>query len=63
MALNAVNYYFMKLRTGTGYKTFTFKNLVIKGNIEQKILGVTLDNKLNFKGDIRELCKKFILNR
>ena len=25
---------------------------------EQKILGVTIDNKLNFKGQINELCKK-----
>ena len=25
---------------------------------EQKILGVTIDNKLNFKSHISELCKK-----
>ena len=27
----------------------------MKGNIEQKALGVTIDNKLLFKGDITEL--------
>ena len=48
----------MRLRMDTAQKTFTLKNLVMKGNIEQKALGVTIDNKLLFKGDITELCKK-----
>ena len=27
---------------------------------EQKILGVTIDNKLNFKSHISELCKRLL---
>ena len=39
-------------------KPFFFKGLVMKNDKDQKILGVTLDNKLNFKNHIKNLCKK-----
>ena len=35
-----------------------FKGLVIKNSKEQKILRVTIDNKLTFKSHIKNLCKK-----
>ena len=35
-----------------------FKGLVMKNSKEQKILGVTIDNKLTFKSHIKNLCKK-----
>ena len=35
-----------------------FEGLVIKNSKEQKILRVTIDNKLTFKSHIKNLCKK-----
>ena len=40
-----------------------FKGLVMKNSEEQKILGVTIDNKLTFKSHIKNLCKKASQNR
>ena len=42
----------------TANETFIFKNLVKKNSKEQKILGVTIHNKLNCKSHIKALCKK-----
>ena len=42
----------------TRNETFIFKSLVMKNSKEQKILGVTIDNKLTFKSHIKNLCKK-----
>ena len=39
-------------------ETFFFKGLGMKNSKEQKILGVTIDNKLTFKSHIKNLCKK-----
>ena len=41
----------------TRNETFIFKGLVMKNSKEQKILGITIDNKLTFKSHIRNLCK------
>ena len=32
----------------------------MENNKEQKILGIIIDNKLNFKSHISELCKKLL---
>ena len=58
MALNAGKCHFMCLGKDTGNETFIFKSLVMKNSKEQKILGVTIDNKLTFKSHIKNLCKK-----
>ena len=58
MTLNAGKCHFMCLGKDTANETFIFKTLVMKNNKEQKILGVTIDNKLNCKSHIKELCKK-----
>ena len=58
MALNAGKCNFMCLGKDTGNETFIFKGLVMKNSKEQKILGVMIDNKLNFKSHIKNLCKK-----
>ena len=39
-------------------ETFIFKKLVMKSSKEQKMLGVAIDNKLNYKSYISELGKK-----
>ena len=58
MALNAGNCHFMCLGKDTGNEIFIFKSIVMKNSKEEKILGVTIDNKLTFKIHIKNLCKK-----
>ena len=53
MALNAGEYHFMCLGKDTRNGTFNFKGLVMKNSKEQKILRVTIDNKLAFKSHIK----------
>ena len=48
----------MCLGKDTRNETFIFKGLVIKNSKDQKILGVTIENKLTFKCHIKNLCKK-----
>ena len=58
MALNVGKCHFMCFGKDTGNETFIFKGLVMKSSKGQKILGVTIDNKLTFKSHIKNLCKK-----
>ena len=48
----------MCLRKETRNETFIFKGLVLKNSKEQKVLRVTIDNKLIFKSHMKNLCKK-----
>ena len=38
-------------------ETFTFKDACYKNNTEEIILGITIENKLNFDSHIRNMCK------
>ena len=58
MVLNAGKCHFMCLGNNTESETFLFHNILMENSKEQKILGVIIDNKLNFKSHISELCKK-----
>ena len=58
MALNAGNSHFMCLEKDTRNETFIFKGCVMKNSKEQKVLGVTIDDKLTFKSHIKNFCKK-----
>ena len=58
MALNAGKCHFMFLGKDSRNATSIFKGLVMKNSKEQKIHGVTIDNKLTFKSHIKILCKK-----
>ena len=58
MVLNAGKCHFMCLGNNTENETFLFHNILMENSKEQKILGVIIDNKLNFKSHISELCKK-----
>ena len=58
MALNVGKCHFMCLGKDTRNENFIFKGLVMKNRKEQKILGVTIDNKLTLKSHIKNLCKK-----
>ena len=58
MDLNAGKCHFMCLGKDTRNETFIFKGVVMKNSKEQKILGVTIDNKLTFKSHIKNLVRK-----
>ena len=58
MALNVGKCHFMCLGKDTRNETFIFKGLVMKNSKEQKILEVTIHDKLTFKSHIKNLCKK-----
>ena len=58
MVLNARKCHFMCLGNNTENETFLFHNILMENSKEQKILRVIIDNELNFKSDISELCKK-----
>ena len=57
MVLNQITSHFMCFGRNTGNETFVFKNKIMKNSYEQEILGIIIDNKLNFKSHIRNLCK------
>ena len=56
MVLNAGKCHFMCL--GNNTETFSFSNNLMENSNEQKILGLIIDNNLNFKDHMTELCKK-----
>ena len=50
--------HFMFLGKNTETETFIFKDTNMNNSKEEKILGVTIDNRLAFSSHIRGLCKK-----
>ena len=58
MVLNAGKCHFMRLGKNAEGEIFSFNNILMENSEERKILGVLIDNKLNFKSHISELCKK-----
>ena len=58
MVLNQGKHHFMCFGRNTEDETFVFKNKIMKNSEEQKILGINIDNKLDFKSYVKNLCKK-----
>ena len=58
MVLNAGKCHFMSLGNNTENEKFLFHNILMENSKERKVLGVTIDNKLNFKSHISVICKK-----
>ena len=50
MVLNTDKCHFMCLAKDTENETFIFNNSILNNSNEEKILGITNDNKLSFKG-------------
>ena len=48
----------MCLGRTTENETYFFNNTEMKNSSEEKILGITIDNKLKFKSHVKKLCKK-----
>ena len=58
MVLNAGKCHFMCLSKSTENESFIFKDTIMNNSKEEKMLGVTIDNRLTFSSHIRKLCKK-----
>ena len=58
MVLNADKCHFMCLGKDTENETFIFNNFIFNNSNEEKILGITINNKPTFKGHIKILCRK-----
>ena len=56
MVLNSDKCHFMILGFQNQKFDFHYKNVFIKNSAEEKILGITIDNKLNFKSHIINIC-------
>ena len=58
MILNADKCHFMCFGKDTENKTFIFNNFIFNNSNEEKILGITIDNKLTFKSHNKILRRK-----
>ena len=56
MILNPDKFYFMKLVFQDQNFDFHYENVVIRNSAEEKILEITMKNKLNFKSHIINIC-------
>ena len=50
--------FFMCLGKDTENETFIFNNFIFNNSNEERILGITTDNKLTSKSHVKILCKK-----
>ena len=58
MTLNPDNCYFLTVGFQDTQSNFSYDNITIKNLSEDKILGITTDNKLTFKSHLKIICKK-----
>ena len=65
MVLNAGKCYFVCLSKNTENETFIFKDTIMNDSKEEKILGVTIGNRLTFtvtsENYVKKLLKKYRL--
>ena len=57
MVLNSKKYHFMCIGREVENETFTLRDISYKNSYEEVILGITIDNKLNFDSHMRKMCK------
>ena len=58
MNLNADKCHFLTAGFNESFPDFSFNNTTIENVTEEKILGLVIDNKLNFKSHLKNLWKK-----
>ena len=58
MIFNPVKCNFLTLGFQDAQPNFSYDNITIKNLSEEKILGITIDNKLSFKSHLKNICKK-----
>ena len=57
MILNPDKCYFLTLRFQGAQPNLSYDSITIKNISEEKILGITIDNKPTFKGHLKNICK------
>ena len=63
MVFNSKKCHFMCIGRDGENETFTFKDVCHKNSKEELILGITIDNKLNFDSHIRKMCISTFLKK
>ena len=58
MILNPDKCYFLTPGFHDAQLNFSYDNIIIKNVSEEKILGITIENKLTFKSHLKNICKK-----
>ena len=58
MILKPDKCYFLTLGFQDVQPNFSYDNITVKNVSEEKILGITIDNKLSFKSHLKNICKK-----
>ena len=58
MILNPNEHYYLTLVFHHAQPNFSYNNITDKNVSEEKILGITIDNKLTFKIRLKSNCKK-----
>ena len=58
MLLNPDKCHFLTLGFNNPFPDFSFENTIIKNVTEEKILGIVIDNNLNFKSHMKKICEK-----
>ena len=58
MVLNADKSHFLTVGFNKPFPDFSFNDTTIENATEEKILGIVIDNKLNFKSLLKNICKK-----
>ena len=58
MVLNPGKCHFLTLGFNEPFPDFSFKNTIIKNVTGIKILGILIDNNLNFKSHMKKVCEK-----
>ena len=58
MVLNAGKCHYMCIGNDTESREFVFEDITMKNTTEVKMLGITIDSKLNFNSHIKTLCVK-----
>ena len=58
MVLNAGKCHFKCLGKNTENKTFIFKDAIMNNSKEEKMLGVTTENRLTLENYVKKLLKK-----
>ena len=62
MLLNPDKCHFLTLSFNKPFPDFSFENTIIKNFTEEKILGIVIDNNLNFKSHMKIYVKKLTKN-
>ena len=58
IVLNQNKCHFLTLGFNKLFPDFSFENTIIKSVTEEKILGIVIENNLNFKSCMKKICEK-----